>query len=143
MIAIGSQNGSIYLFRVSRDGFTCKKLSKIRGTQPLMQLDWSCDNNFIQTVTADYDLAYCKRNDPLFSIYLSNDDYLTLIRPWRFVGDVKGAIQEKSHIAMKDIKWSTLNCTVGYLIAGEFIIQCIYFVLKIIENIPTFVELKS
>ncbi|XP_065211551.1 echinoderm microtubule-associated protein-like CG42247 isoform X2 [Planococcus citri] len=91
MVAIGSQNGSIYLFRVSRDGFTCKKLSKIRGTQPLMQLDWSCDNNFIQTVTADYDLAY-----------------------W----DVKGAIQEKSHIAMKDIKWSTLNCSVGYLIAG-------------------------
>ncbi len=60
MIAIGSQNGSIYLFRVSRDGFTCKKLSKIRGTQSLVQLDWSGDNNFIQTVTGDYDLAYCK-----------------------------------------------------------------------------------
>lgn len=60
MIAIGSQNGSIYLFRVSRDGFTCKKLSKIRGTQPLMQLDWSSDNNFVQTVTGDYDMAYCK-----------------------------------------------------------------------------------
>lgn len=60
MIAIGSQNGSIYLFRVSRDGFTCKKLSKIRGSQPLMQLDWSSDNNFIQAITADYDLAYCK-----------------------------------------------------------------------------------
>lgn len=60
MVAIGSQNGSIYLFRVSRDGFTCKKLSKIRGSQPLVQLDWSSDNNFIQTVTADYDLSYCE-----------------------------------------------------------------------------------
>ncbi|KAK7574062.1 hypothetical protein V9T40_011253 [Parthenolecanium corni] len=91
MIAIGSQNGSIYLFRVSRDGFTCKKLSKIRGAQPLVQLDWSCDNNFVQTVTGDYDIAY-----------------------W----DVKGALQEKSHISMKDIKWSTVNSTVGYLISG-------------------------
>lgn len=66
MISIGSQNGSIYLFRVSRDGFTCKKLSKIRGTQPLVQLDWSCDNNYVQTVTGDYDIAYCKSNFPDF-----------------------------------------------------------------------------
>lgn len=60
MIAIGSQNGSIYLFRVSRDGFTYKKSNKIRGSQPLIQMDWSSDNSFLQTVTADYDLAYCK-----------------------------------------------------------------------------------
>lgn len=60
MIAIGSQNGSLYLFRVSRDGFSCKKSSKIRGTQSLVQLDWSCDNNFVQTVTGDYDLAFCE-----------------------------------------------------------------------------------
>lgn len=71
MIAIGSQNGSIYLFRVSRDGFTCKKLSKIRGSQPLMQLDWSSDNNFIQTVTADYDLAYCMSSSHHKLLYLS------------------------------------------------------------------------
>lgn len=60
MISIASQNGSIYLFRVSRDGFSYKKSNKIRGSQPLIQLDWSSDNNFLQTVTADYDLAYCK-----------------------------------------------------------------------------------
>lgn len=59
-LAIGSQNGSIYLFRVSRDGFAYKKWNKIRGAQPLVQLDWSLDGNYLQTVTAEYDLAFCK-----------------------------------------------------------------------------------
>lgn len=61
VIAIASQNGSIYLFRVSRDGFSYKKSNKIRGSQPLMQLDWSTDSFFLQTVTADYDLSFCKK----------------------------------------------------------------------------------
>ena len=60
MIAIGSQNGSVYLFRVSRDGFSYKKWNKIRGSQPLTQLDWSTDGCFLQTVTADYDLVFCE-----------------------------------------------------------------------------------
>ncbi|CAG2068989.1 unnamed protein product, partial [Timema podura] len=60
MIAIGSQNGSVYLFRVSRDGFSYKKSNKIRGTQALNHLDWSTDGNYLQTVTADYDLAFCE-----------------------------------------------------------------------------------
>jgi hypothetical protein len=60
MIAIGSQNGSVYLFRVSRDGFSYKKWNKIRGSQPLTQLDWSTDGCYLQTVTADYDLVFCE-----------------------------------------------------------------------------------
>nr|CAD7588554.1 unnamed protein product [Timema genevievae] len=91
MIAIGSQNGSVYLFRVSRDGFSYKKSNKIRGTQALNHLDWSTDGNYLQTVTADYDLAF-----------------------W----DVKSMTAEKSPISMKDVKWYTLNCTVGFLVAG-------------------------
>jgi hypothetical protein len=62
MIAIGSQNGSVYLFRVSRDGFSYKKWNKIRGSQPLTQLDWSTDGCYLQTVTADYDLVFCEYN---------------------------------------------------------------------------------
>ncbi|XP_044754220.1 echinoderm microtubule-associated protein-like CG42247 [Coccinella septempunctata] len=91
MIAIASQNGSIYLFRVSRDGFSYKKSNKIRGSQPLIQLDWSTDSNYIQTVTADYDLCF-----------------------W----DVKSLSPEKSPIVMKDVKWYTHNCTVGFMVAG-------------------------
>lgn len=59
-IAVGSQNGSVYLYRVSRDGFTFKKSNKIRGVQPLVHLDWSTDGNYLQTVTAEYDLVFCK-----------------------------------------------------------------------------------
>ncbi|XP_063359716.1 echinoderm microtubule-associated protein-like CG42247 [Cydia amplana] len=91
LLAIGSQNGSIYLFRVSRDGFSYKKSNKIRGAQPLVQLDWSLDGNYLQTVTADYDLAF-----------------------W----DIKSLSPEKSPIAMKDVKWSTFNSTVGFLVSG-------------------------
>ncbi|KAL1137752.1 hypothetical protein AAG570_009448, partial [Ranatra chinensis] len=91
MLAIASQNGSVYLFRVSRDGFSYKKLNKIRGGQPLIQMDWSTDANYIQTVTAEYDLTY-----------------------W----DVKTLTAEKSPIAMKDVKWYTHNCTVGFMVGG-------------------------
>ncbi|XP_052900839.1 echinoderm microtubule-associated protein-like CG42247 isoform X1 [Anopheles moucheti] len=91
MIAIGSQNGSIYLFRVSRDGFSYKKINKIRGSQPLTHLDWSSEGNFLQSVTVDFDLLF-----------------------W----DVKSLSPEKSPIAMKDVKWLTSNSTVGFLVAG-------------------------
>ncbi|RVE54773.1 hypothetical protein evm_000540 [Chilo suppressalis] len=91
VLAIGSQNGSIYLFRVSRDGFSYKKSNKIRGAQPLVQLDWSLDGSYLQTVTADYDLAF-----------------------W----DIKALSPEKSPVAMKDVKWSTFNSTVGFLVSG-------------------------
>ncbi|XP_055857090.1 echinoderm microtubule-associated protein-like CG42247 isoform X1 [Episyrphus balteatus] len=91
MIAMGSQNGSIYLFRVSRDGFSYKKVNKIRGSQPLTHLDWSMDGNYVQTVTIDFDLLF-----------------------W----DVKSLSPERSPIAMKDVKWLTNNCTVGFLVAG-------------------------
>ncbi|XP_011644179.1 echinoderm microtubule-associated protein-like CG42247 isoform X1 [Pogonomyrmex barbatus] len=93
IVAMGSQNGSVYLFRVSRDGFSYKKSNKIRGTQPLMQLDWSSDSRFLQTVTQDYDLLF-----------------------W----DVKVLSSEKSPLVMKDVKWYTYNCTVGYMTSGQW-----------------------
>uniref|UniRef100_A0A336L6C9 CSON003739 protein n=1 Tax=Culicoides sonorensis TaxID=179676 RepID=A0A336L6C9_CULSO len=91
IIAIGSQNGSIYLFRVSRDGFSYKKINKIRGSQPLTHMDWSIDGSYLQTVTVDYDLLF-----------------------W----DVKSLSPEKSPIAMKDVKWFTHNCVIGFCVAG-------------------------
>ena len=73
-IGIGSQNGTIYLFRVSRDGFSYKKQNKIRGNQPIIQLDWSSDGNYLQTTTSDYDLLYCEENfyyfRPFFFLFL-------------------------------------------------------------------------
>lgn len=60
VIAMGSENGCIYLFRVTRDGFSYKRQSKIRGTAPLQHLDWSVDGFFLQTVTVDFDLLFCE-----------------------------------------------------------------------------------
>ncbi|KAE8743682.1 hypothetical protein FOCC_FOCC010723 [Frankliniella occidentalis] len=91
VIAVGSQNGSVYLFRVSRDGYSYKRAHKIRGSQPLTQLDWSTDGGFLQTATEEYDLTF-----------------------W----DVKALSAEKSPVAMKDVKWYTQTCCVGYTVAG-------------------------
>jgi microtubule-associated protein-like 1/2 len=91
MVAIGSQNGSIYLFRVSRDGFSYKRVNKIRGSQPLTHVDWSLDSCYLQTATIDFDLLF-----------------------W----DVKALSSEKSPIAMKDTKWLTHNCVVGFMVGG-------------------------
>ncbi|KAF4532363.1 hypothetical protein B566_EDAN003667 [Ephemera danica] len=91
MIALGSQNGSVYLFRVSRDGFSYKKHNKIRGGQALTALDWSVDGNFLQSASADYDLIY-----------------------W----DIKTMTSEKSPLSMKDVKWFTHTCALGFLVSG-------------------------
>lgn len=37
-----------------------------------------------------------------------------------FTGDVRSLSPERSPIAMKDIKWLTQNCTVGFLVAGQW-----------------------
>jgi len=34
------------------------------------------------------------------------------------LGDVKVLSSEKSPLVMKDVKWYTYNCTVGYMISG-------------------------
>lgn len=69
--------GSIYLFRVSRDGFSYKRVNKIRGSQPLTHVDWSLDSCYLQTATIDFDLLF-----------------------W----DVKALSAERSPVAMKDVK---------------------------------------
>lgn len=107
LIAAASHNGSIYLFRVSRDGFSYKKANKIRGSQPLTQLDWSSDSSYLQAVTADYDLSFCRYPCPGRSQSLGG-----------LAGDVKTLAPEKSPIAMRDVKWATHNATVGFMVCG-------------------------
>lgn len=94
-----------------------------------MQLDWSSDSNFLQTVTADYDLSFCKLpnnhlGDMLFIVF--------------FIGDVKSLSPEKSPIAMKDVKWYTHNSTVGFLVAGN-----VFYIFVLIFFGQMFVVLKS
>lgn len=37
-------------------------------------------------------------------------------------GDLKNLSVEKSAVAMKDVKWHTHNATVGFLVAGLYLI---------------------
>lgn len=116
MIAMGSENGSIYLFRVTRDGFTYKRQSKIRGTQPIQHLDWSLDGFFLQTVTVDFDLLFCE----FFVARSFSCPQLTfkLFQFQSLTGDTRSLSPERSAILMRDTKWLSHNCTVGFLVAG-------------------------
>ena len=58
LVAGASQNGSIYIYKVSRDGFAYKKYSKISGGQMLTQLDWDNSGEFIQTSSGDFNLNF-------------------------------------------------------------------------------------
>lgn len=56
-----------------------------------------------------------------------------------FPGDVKSLSPEKSPIVMKDVKWYTHNCTVGFMVAGNSLNYsikfCQHFLLGIYRNI--------
>lgn len=58
LVAGASQNGSLYIYKVSRDGFAYKKYSKISGGQMLTQVDWDHDGNVVQTSSHDHVLSF-------------------------------------------------------------------------------------
>lgn len=70
-------------------------------------------------------VAICKRSPLILTCYsvrppsvghhkkhVSNHVFYTIS------GDVRSLSPERSPIAMKDVKWLTQNCTVGFLVAG-------------------------
>ena len=60
MLAIGAQTGSIYPYKVGRDGAVYVKFGPMQGTQPLTQLDWSVDGEYMRTVTSQHELIICE-----------------------------------------------------------------------------------
>lgn len=53
-VALAAQNGSVYLYKVSREGQTYKKFGKIASGMPgLNHIDWSTNGEFMQTVSKD------------------------------------------------------------------------------------------
>ena len=62
MLAIGAQTGSVYPYNVGRDGLVyAKSGSPMQGSQPLTQLDWSTDGDYLQSVTVHHELILCER----------------------------------------------------------------------------------
>ena len=56
LVAGASHNGSVYLYKVTRDGFAYKKAGKMSGGQMLSQLDWDSAGENIRTSSADFTL---------------------------------------------------------------------------------------
>ncbi|XP_042868750.1 echinoderm microtubule-associated protein-like CG42247 [Penaeus japonicus] len=58
ILAVGSQNGSLYLYKSSKDGFVYNRFGRMGGSQPLSSIDWSTSGRYLQSVTSDYDITF-------------------------------------------------------------------------------------
>ena len=91
MVAAASHNGSIYLYKVSRDGFSYKRHGKISGGQQLTHLDWDEDSEFLQTCSSEFNLNF-----------------------W----NVNTNKMEKVGSSMRDKAWVDQTCPVGWAVSG-------------------------
>ncbi|XP_068236038.1 echinoderm microtubule-associated protein-like CG42247 [Palaemon carinicauda] len=90
-LAVGSQNGSIYLYKSTKDGYLYTRNGRMTGSLPLSGIDWSTSGRYLQTVTSDYDVAYWSLSD---LSRVKNDE------------DVRNEI------------WSTQTCPLSYMVHG-------------------------
>ncbi|XP_069955573.1 echinoderm microtubule-associated protein-like CG42247, partial [Cherax quadricarinatus] len=91
LLAVGSQNGSIYLYRSSKDGFVYTRCGKLTGTQSLSAVDWSTSGRYLQSTSTDYDVIY-----------------------WS-VGELT---RIKNALEVRNETWASQTCPLGYLIHG-------------------------
>jgi len=91
VVAGASQNGSIYLYKASRDGFAYKKYGKISGGQMLTHLDWDNEGEYLQTASADFNLNF----------WNSETNKL-----------------EKVPSVLRNKEWVDQTCVVGWSVAG-------------------------
>ena len=91
IVAGASHNGSIYLYKASRDGFSYKRHGKLSGGQQLTHLDWDEDSEYLQTCSADFNLNF-----------------------W----NVNTNKMEKVGSSMRDKIWIDQTCPVGWAVSG-------------------------
>jgi len=91
VVAGASQNGSIYLYKASRDGFAYKKYGKISGGQMLTHIDWDNEGEYLQTASADFNLNF----------WNSETNKL-----------------EKVPSVLRNKEWVDQTCVVGWSVAG-------------------------
>ncbi|QQP40499.1 echinoderm microtubule-associated protein-like CG42247, partial [Caligus rogercresseyi] len=90
-LACASQNGYVYLFKVTKDGFTYKKYGKLGGGVPLYRVDWSQDGDYFQAASTDYNLT---------------------------VWNMKTHKMEKEPTNYRDVEWLEHTCIVGFPLVG-------------------------
>lgn len=87
-LAVGSHDNTIYL--LDTKSFSCR--AKLKGHHSyITAFDFSVDSKYIQSVSGDYELLF-----------------------W----DSTTGKQMKSATEMRDIKWFTTNCTLGWAVQG-------------------------
>ena len=91
LVAGASMNGSVYIYKVSRDGFAYKKYSKISGGQQLTQIDWDNSGDFLQTSSADYSLNF-----------------------WNTANNKL----EKVPSVLRNKEWMDQTCVIGWAVSG-------------------------
>ena len=91
LVAAAAHNGSIYLYKSSRDGFSYKKHGKISGGQQLEHLDWDEDSEYIQTCSSDFNQNF----------------WSTVTNKMEKVGSV-----------LRDKVWVDQTCPIGWAVSG-------------------------
>ncbi|KAF2352976.1 WD40-repeat-containing domain [Trinorchestia longiramus] len=86
-----TRNGSMYLYKSTREGLVYTRYSKMLGDQPLSAIDWAESGKYLQPVTSDYDLTFWSMRT------LSNVSY---------------------DAEVQDEQWATQTCPLGYYVHG-------------------------
>ena len=121
LVAGASQSGSIYLYKVSRDGFAYKKFSKMSGGQMLSQLDWdSAGENIRTSSSSDFSLTFwssqTNKIEQVASV-LRNQDWLdqTCLVSW----DLAGAWANHNYSNTANIETAHVESERQHLVTGD------------------------
>jgi microtubule-associated protein-like 1/2 len=91
-MSVASHDNYIYIYTVENDGTAYEKKGRCSGHSSFVtHIDWSSDSQSLQSVSGDYELLY-----------------------W----DTETCKQIASAPYMKDTKWSSWNCILGFPLAG-------------------------
>ncbi|VDK37930.1 unnamed protein product [Taenia asiatica] len=97
-IALGGRDNSIYVYNVAARGTKYSRLGKCSGHSSfVLHLDWSEDNQYIRSVSGDYELLY-----------------------W----SATNCRQVVSASSMRDVRWATQHCNLGFEVAGIWSSDC-------------------
>ncbi|KAK6175613.1 hypothetical protein SNE40_014034 [Patella caerulea] len=95
MLAIGGYDGFIHVFTINSAGqfFKTHSAALKNSVAFVSQIDWSCDNRYLQTVLENYELVY-----------------------W----DIENMQKVKNPRSMRDCDWFTQTCSVGHSLIGPW-----------------------
>lgn len=104
LLAVGSHDRKIYIFTAPE--YTKKAICKGHGSY-ITHLDFSEDSKYLQSNCGAYELLFCK----YYTETLCKSRLIQL-------GTSKDGKQIKSATAVRDVKWASWTCTLGWPVQG-------------------------